>query len=219
MYEVYSNVEDPDGFYGIHNRDVKSALLRKVNHEGEYWRAFGYNGASVETQSTSTIATAVLRNLHDFGFSRLARAVMSSGQSDQINLSPADPLYFELAWRTGDWDLPVSHETEQCQPGLFYAALQAIHRERDLAQSRAAVSRAIKMGMAELSNLGLERMAQIKQTAADLLCLRDMALWLSPATQDAIARNAFDSTVVTGFVHVDSGVEYVVEDHICQKRS
>jgi ataxia telangiectasia mutated family protein len=103
MYEIYSNVEDPDGFYGIQTHDVKSALLRRLQHEKQSWRAFGLNGAAFETGSNhrtnGSSALSMMSNLHDMGFDHLSSGLYKATSSSQQGESVDDPLLLELAWR------------------------------------------------------------------------------------------------------------------------
>jgi ataxia telangiectasia mutated family protein len=191
MYEIYSNVEDPDGFYGIQTHDVKSALLRRLQHEKQSWRAFGLNGAAFETgfnrKSTGPSALSMMSNLHDMGFDHLSSGLYKATQSAQKTESADDPLLLELAWRTGDWDLPVSTEAAKTPHGSFYSCLRAVHRQRDQQAARGLVDVAIRSEIGRLGDLGLERMAQIKDSTANLVCLREISIWLGEDTQNALS--------------------------------
>lgn len=191
MYEIYSNVEDPDGFYGIQTHDVKSALLRRLQHEKQSWRAFGLNGAAFETgsnrRSSGASALSMMSNLHDMGFDHLSSGLYKASRSSQQAESADDPLLLELAWRTGDWDLPVSAEVAKTPHGSFYSCLRAVHRQRDQQAARVLVDSAIRSETGRLGELGLERMAQIKSSTANLVCLREILSWLDEGTQKALA--------------------------------
>jgi len=190
MYEIYSNVEDPDGFYGIQTHDVKSALLRRLQHEKQSWRAFGLNGAAFETGSNrraaGSSAMSLMSNLHDMGFDHLSSGVYKATSTAQQSEAD-DPLLLELAWRTGDWDLPVSTQAAQTPHGSFYSCLRAVHRQRDPQAARGLIDVAIQSEIGRLADLGLERMAQIKDSTANLVCLREISLWLDEGTQKGLA--------------------------------
>ena len=197
MYEIYSNVEDPDGFYGIQTHDVKKALLRRLQHEKQSWRALGLNGAAFETGSNrkapDASAMSMMSNLHDMGFDHLSSGLYKATQSLQKGESADDPLLLELAWRTGDWDLPVSTEAAKTPHGSFYSCLRAVHRQRDQQAARCLVDAGIRSEIGRLGDLGLERMAQIKDSAANLVCLREISLWLDEDTQKAISKGDADA--------------------------
>jgi ataxia telangiectasia mutated family protein len=190
MYAIYSNVEDPDGFYGIQTHDVKNALRRRLQHEKQSERAFGLNAAAFETgtvpNATQSSALSLMSNLHEMGFDHLSSAIQTSTRSSQQQGDDAEALLLELAWRTGDWDLPLSSAVAQSSHGGFYNCLRAVHKQRDQNAAKVLVDTAIRSEIGRLSDLGLERMAQIKDSSANLVCLREISLWLSEDTQRAL---------------------------------
>lgn len=211
MFQVYSNVEDPDGFYGIKTHDVRDALRRRVNHEGLHLRALGLNGASIEASASgpglSTSLVAALHNFHDIGLNRLAGTLMRPVLGSQDNVPESDPLFFELAWRTGDWDLPLTSEAKSSSAGAFYSALRVVHRERDMHVAQATVQGAIATEMCRLRDLGMERMIEIKKTNGNLLCLREIARWQDGDTRKALEENDFASSALTRFTSLHPSIE------------
>jgi ataxia telangiectasia mutated family protein len=209
MYDIYSNVEDPDGFYGIQNNDVMDSLHRRLKHEGEPLRALGYNLAEVEaTQSLEGMTApliSTLTNLHDLGFDTLAGSVMKSLNARHEEQGDFDP--FELAWRMGDWDVPVTEDLATTSAGRFYTALRAVHRERDYEVARFAVDEAIRGEMAYLQQIGVERMTEIKKATSNLLCLRDMQRWVSLPMQQALEQDDFEGRHLPGFIQLDPSFE------------
>ena len=185
MYEAYSNVDDPDGFYGIKTHDVANALHRRLIHEGEFWRSFGLHSAGVEVSAKgnrhdiSTLGT--MQDLHRLGFNRVASLVhgTSRGKNDLAPSKASEALTFDLAWRTGDWDLPLSQTPNASARALLYSCLRAIHRERNLNVAQGIVTSAIRTELTRLGQLGSERMTSIRQTVQDLLCLREIEQWLT----------------------------------------
>jgi ataxia telangiectasia mutated family protein len=211
MYEIYSNVEDPDGFYGIQTHDVKSALSRRLQHEKKAWRAFGLNGAAFETganhRAKDPSALSLMSNLHDMGFDHLSSGLHKTTRSSQEGESAEDPLLLELAWRTGDWDLPISSAAAQTPHGSFYACLRAVHRQRDQQAARGLVDVAIRSEIGRLGDLGLERMAQIKDSTANLVCLREISLWLGDSIQKALTEGNRASKALERLKSLDETME------------
>ncbi|WVW79405.1 hypothetical protein I302_101374 [Kwoniella bestiolae CBS 10118] len=220
MYEIYSNVEDPDGFYGIQNHDVRDALLRRLEHEGQSQRAFGWNGALIETASVNTFNTFLpaLHNLHSFGFNRLASSMTSQSRQEGVE---EDPFSFELAWRTGDWDLPMSDILSKTPQGNLYSALRAVHRERDREAALRIVNSSVKLEVDRLSGLGMERMAQIKKTTTNLLCLREAAHWLDGDFQSSLDNTANDAAIdakIVGFAEIDRSFDFTNAERLTATR-
>ncbi|KAK8844109.1 hypothetical protein IAR55_006903 [Kwoniella newhampshirensis] len=210
MYEIYSNVEDPDGFYGIQNHDVRDALLRRLQHEGQSNRAFGWNGALIEASSSrEQNLLPALRNLHDFGFSRLASSVASQSHRTQDRSdNETNPIFFELAWRTGDWDLPTTGWSANTSHGLLYTALRAVHRERDEEAALRIVENSLAVEMKRLGSQGMERMTQIKSITANLLCLREAAKWLDPSFQAEMETGKQGGGPLSEFCDLDQAFDF-----------
>lgn len=209
MYDIYSNVEDPDGFYGIQNSDVMDALHRRLDHESKPLTGLGYNLAGFEASpaSTSTALVSALRNLHDLGFDSLAGTVMKSIRRDGATQQDTDPFFLELAWRMGDWDVPVTEDLKDTSTGRFYTALRAVHRERDREVARCAVDIAINAEMSRLQHTGIERMTEVKKTVVNLVCLHEVARWTSVPMQNALDQGDFEGHRLSSFVDLSPSLE------------
>ncbi|KAL1411153.1 Serine/threonine-protein kinase tel1 [Vanrija albida] len=221
MYSVYSNVEDPDGFYGIQNNDVMDSLLRRLKHEGESLRAFGYNVANFEasypTQGSQGPLREAVRNFHDLGFNSLAGNVMKAmpgGQSE----TDSGRSFLELAWRMGDWDVPLNNDVAQTSEGRFYNALRSVHREMDYDAIQASIETAVQSELACLQAIGVERMTEIKKTTLNLLCLRDVARWTSNNMRRSIDSRDFNGTMLNGFVDLSSSFDFPTAERLTATR-
>jgi ataxia telangiectasia mutated family protein len=179
-------VEDPDGFYGIQTHDVFDHLHRRVQHEGDHWRSFGLHGALLESGSgpseTSSTSLLAMRDLHKLGFNQVANSIFASIKStddktDGAAASSTDPLLFELAWRTSDWDLPLP--SRGSSDTLLYTALRAVHRERDLSVAVGIVNGAISIELEVLRDCGTERTGMIKKSVNNLICLNEVKKWIA----------------------------------------
>lgn len=184
MLAVYSNVNDPDGFYGVKINNVKDSLRLRLNHEGEHFRAFGLHGADLEAAAYGSVSTSDLmasaRDLHAGGLHRTALSITQSIRTQSDQASTADDLLFEIAWRTGDWDLPVPVAGKTSSAGSFYSALRSLHRSRDEESMRKSVNGAMKSEMMRLKELGSERMLEIQKAVDNLVSLREVSQWLGP---------------------------------------
>jgi ataxia telangiectasia mutated family protein len=212
MYDIYSNVEDPDGFYGIQNDDIMDSLLRRLDHEGQPAKSLGYNLANYEATATGSIGASPalvpsVRSLHDLGYHSFAGNFIKATRRQGATDSNSDPFFLELAWRMGDWDVPITKELADTTPGRFYTALRAVHRERDRDVARRIVDDTIHHEMTRLQQIGMERMTEIKAATISLLCLRDVAKWVSPSVQTAIDQCEFDGPLLRQFVDMDASFE------------
>jgi len=181
LYEVYSHIDEPDGFYGIPSRDTKQYLVRKFHHERNWNNAFQFHGAAYEATFTDVTASrGILESLHAFGFDRLA---MSMGESSRLD--SALDVDYALAWRTGTWDLPLRQSSDL--PGAtVYGVLRAVHRGRDPIVTDNALRIAIRVEMERLRAAGDENMAEIRRSTQSLLCLREVKYWRKDRIQSAL---------------------------------
>jgi ataxia telangiectasia mutated family protein len=214
MLEVYSNVNDPDGFYGVKINNVRDSLRMRLNHEGEHLRAFGLHGADLESSSLGSTPSSHLlasaRDLHSVGLHRTALSITQSvrGQIDQA--ATANDLLFEIAWRTGDWDLPIPSSKQMSSAGAFYSTLRSLHRSRDQESVRIVVDSAMKSEMLRLKDMGSERMTEIQQAVDSLLSLREVSLWLGPTVQRALGEGDYRSGALKQFSKTGSSARLVL---------
>lgn len=213
MYQIYSNVEDPDGFYGVQTRDIKGALSKRLQHEKLSLRAFGLHGAVFETSGARSTGQdsiiPMMTTLHDMGFNRLSSSIHKSSRVDQSETRHDDPLLLDLAWRIGDWELPVPEQVTKTSRGSFYACLRSVHRQRDREASRVLVEQAVRSEIGRMGELGLEQMAQIKESATNLVCLREISLWLDPKTQEALGSGDGEHESLKRLGNLSDAMKYV----------
>lgn len=195
LYEVYSNVDDPDGFYGIKNSDLKSSLLQRLHHEGEWSKAFELHASFFESatavaqgSTSSTSSGLVNRSLHELGFNRLAATLGNvKGRG-----SGEDDIAFDVAWRTGSWDsIPGADYEPGTSQGLF-SALRSLHRELDQSVADKEISRALVSELDGLRGLGIEASAAVRRVSSDLMCLNDARTWRTRVVTLKSAGEAID---------------------------
>ncbi|KDQ11887.1 hypothetical protein BOTBODRAFT_162335 [Botryobasidium botryosum FD-172 SS1] len=193
MYDIYSHIEEPDGFYGIRSDDIHQFLIRRFHHEKQWERAFQFHGANYEsTRIDNSTNHGVVNSLHSLGFDMMAMTFLQ--MSGAHGSQPGDTLEsgYDLGWRTESWDLPVPDLAEN--PGAtMYVALRAIHRDRDPQVMEATVRAALRKEMNRLRSLGNENMTDIKGIIVKLICLGEISKWaVDSRTQhstDSICRN------------------------------
>jgi ataxia telangiectasia mutated family protein len=190
LYSIYSNIEDPDGFYSVKNSDVRASLVHRLHHEQRWERAFSMHAADYESELAGAPRTLDLREkkapatlgvgraLHELGFNRLAGLL---GQSSLLDATPsAGPdIAYDVAWRSGSWDLPASGNAQPGTSQGLFSALRALNRERDSRSIASAVSGALSLELRGLSDVGTEANAEARRVARELLSLREVDLWHS----------------------------------------
>ncbi|THH11332.1 hypothetical protein EW145_g727 [Phellinidium pouzarii] len=192
LFDIYSHIDEPDGFYGIKAHDLQDFLLRRFHHERQWEKTFQFQGAGLESGDKGLKGyTGILESLHSFGFNNLAMSTLQS-MGDNSSNSLSSDMEYRLGWRTGTWDLPdpVNCESSSC---TLYVALRAIHRERDPEVIDNIVSKSLTDELQRLRDLGNENLAEIRQVTQSLMCLAQIKRWRSNFIQDSLSESSIDT--------------------------
>ena len=176
LFDIYSHIEEPDGFYGIKSSDLEKLLLKRFQHEQQWGKAFHFNGARFEGEQGPASTHGVVEALYSFGFNKLAMSSLDSLGFEGMASERSVDLGYKLGWRTSTWDLPDLPAFDSPSATL-YGALRAVHRERDMV----AVDRLVKDSMwkelQRLRTLTNENLSEIRQVAQCLMCLGQVMQW------------------------------------------
>ncbi|CED84602.1 ataxia telangiectasia mutated [Phaffia rhodozyma] len=223
LYKIYSNIEDPDGFYGIQSSDIRSSLVQRFHHESQWTKAFQFHGADLQASSMNENARGLegtLQALNFFGFDKMAMCLLRGSQAEKGNLPDVpDDLEYELAWRNGNWDIPVNVSSARNVPGSsVYAALKAVHQVRDPVAVSRIVDSALCKEIAQMCNLSIESMTDLRSAKISLLCLREIRTWLA---EERARLSSEDSTHRASplFASVEKGFEFSDIEKITAVRS
>lgn len=206
LHEIYRHIDEPDGFYGIKSNDLSGFLIKRLQHEQRWEKAFQFHGAGLEAgvSGTADIEGAVLA-LHNFGFNNLAIQTLHGPSGSEDGL-PSSSMAYRLGWRTETWDLPET--TRLREPGVaLYVALRAVERERDGRAIDAVVRNALREEMDHLRDLGNEDVQGIRQVTQSLMCLNQISRWRGKKFQDDLTTQDISREHWTQFSHVDTNFE------------
>ncbi|KAJ7760552.1 hypothetical protein B0H16DRAFT_1415528 [Mycena metata] len=204
LYEIYSHIDEPDGFYGIKTKNLHQFLVKRFHHERQWDKAFRFHSAALEAGSTDAVeADGLLQSFHSFGFHHLAiDTLQSSSFSAGATFTPG--MNYRLGWRTETWDLP--ERPAEGNPGSpLYNALRAVHRARSPRVIQSVVRSAISDEIGRLRALGSENVAEIRDAAQNLMCLNQVSQWFAPKRQAIIHSRQADSSEWKEFTNLGKG--------------
>ncbi|KAF5350235.1 hypothetical protein D9758_007817 [Tetrapyrgos nigripes] len=205
MYEIYSNIDEPDGFYGIQPQDHYQFLMKRFHHERQWEKAFRFHGAALEADMGNAAETEGLLNaFQSYGFNHLATQTLLNSISTQ---DPESVMTYQLGWRTETWDLP-DIRGEASSGASLYLALRALHRERDQRVADTVIQHVLFQEMDCLRSLGSENVSQIRQAVQRLMSLSQICQWRNPAIQSRISARQSDIGVWSDFIGIDTGFEF-----------
>ena len=175
LYDVYSQVDDPDAFYGLRSDDPRAAALRRHRHEGRWADAMGDYGATLESVSgrstgqSSSTRFGVVESLAQLGFSQISGSLLSSWDLDASQDEQA--FAHQVAWRTANWDFPTA-EQPTTSDGRLYAALRSFARSVNLSSVPSIVARVKAREVERLPRLTTA--AERLEAVSTILALQDI---------------------------------------------
>jgi len=182
LYEIYSKIDEPDGFYARESDDVRESLVSRYRHESRWTDAFRTYGARNEAQSRSlgvvdrASTAGVVSSLASFGFNRLAMSVFQPARLEgslQEEDVPLD-LPYELAWKTDVWDLPIEQRATNTSGAALYSALRACRSARSVDLARDAVSSSLVLEVNKLSKVQVDLPSPDPKAVSTILALREV---------------------------------------------
>ena len=207
LFEIYSHIDEPDGFYGIQTEDLRNFFVKRLHHENQWDKAFRYHGAMVESGSAApSDADGIVQSMYAFGFNQLALGTMQNFFADTNDTTESSALAYNLGWRAESWDLP-ENLGEGNSGATLYLALRAIYRERSLQAADTILRRAFTQEMNRLRELGNENFTEIRQVVQNLMCLSQVRQWRGEDIQRALQSRSIDTAEWEPFTRIDPAFE------------
>ncbi|KAG6890108.1 hypothetical protein C0995_012059 [Termitomyces sp. Mi166 len=218
LYEIYRHIDEPDGFYAIHDPDLHQNLIKRFHHEKQWERAFRFHGAALEAGNATGHAEGLVQSFHSFGFDHLANDALRTAlwtENSEKDGSSHD-ISYRLAWRTETWDLPES--AEKSSGASIYLALRAIYRERDVRAIDHTIRRCLLTEVDRLRTLGLEDFAEIRDVIQDVMCLHEIAKWRTNAIQTSLAARDLARENWNEFLKIEDDFDFPILENILATR-
>ncbi|SNX86282.1 related to TEL1 - telomere length control protein [Melanopsichium pennsylvanicum] len=180
LHQAYMNIDDPDAFYGITDGDVRELLLRRLQHEGQWLRAFQYHAAGYEASASDganlhgTAAQALGQSLSLLGFQHLHQKIDAGSMiGDNLANSAANGQ----DWNSSSWDLPA-YAVSSFTKGQGVEAVLQILRQAGVEQDvDAPLSLTFQSQLRSLCSTPLDSIAAMRRIQGDLLALGQVKDW------------------------------------------
>lgn len=177
LHQAYTNIDDPDAFYGITGGDVRELLLKRLHHEGQWLRAFQYHAADYEASNADGAnaahaqGQALAQSLSLLGFRHLVQGVNPSSDAldgrDQTAAVGSDST---------SWDLP-----REANPTLRADRVESVLRTLRQASAEQDVDRPLLMALQSqlqsLCSIPSESVAALRKLQGELLALVQIKDW------------------------------------------
>ncbi|KAF9454347.1 hypothetical protein P691DRAFT_788809 [Macrolepiota fuliginosa MF-IS2] len=212
LYEIYSHIDEPDGFYGIKTKDLQQFLIRRFHHEKQWEKALQFHGAAVEADPTNAAGSdGLFQSFSSFGFNHLVMDTLRLSGSASSSV-----LDYRLGWRTETWDLP---ERKDFSSGSsLYFALRALYRERNPRTTDTIIQRGFWRTMDKLRTLGSENMTEIREIVQEIMCLKQVNDWRNCATQNRLQRRDINIDEWSDLFNIDPQFDFSDLENIMTTR-
>ncbi|KAI6114823.1 hypothetical protein EDD16DRAFT_1801625 [Pisolithus croceorrhizus] len=217
LFDIYSHIDEPDGFYGIKTTDLRHFLIKRFHHEKQWEKAFRFHGAALEAGDYRSIdADGLVQSFHAFGFDHLALRTLQSSHGGIDSDVGSSTMSYQLGWRTETWDLPDNGQQDSST--TLYRALRAVHRERDPRVVDDAINRALCDIMERLRTLGNEDITEIREVGRNFMCLSQITQWRSGKFQEHLDSKTLDARVFSHLSDIDPDFEFLDLERILATR-
>ncbi|GAA5948981.1 hypothetical protein JCM3765_003976 [Sporobolomyces pararoseus] len=221
LYEIYSKINEPDGFYARESDDVRQSLVNRYRHESRWTDAFQIYGARNEAQSRSlgvvdrASTAGVISSLASFGFNRLAMSVLQparlegSLQEEDVSLD----LPYELAWKTDLWDLPIEKRAARTSSASLYSALRTSRSARTIESAQDAVKSSLLSEVGKFSRVQLDLPSPDSKAVFTILALKEVYQLVDLRNSDEISVDR-----MKGLAQLPTGLSFEQAENVLSTR-
>lgn len=176
LYEIYSNLQEPDGFYSISASDLPGGLVRRLHHEGRWLEALSWHGAGLEAAPHVHEGDIATQRILDC----LARGNLGHLAMKLLRADPPgeqDETLPTLAWKTQNWDIPVPQDTTSQSSYRVYNALKVATGIDQNTSDEHTLLQAISSEMIALTKIDGFSPAADERRLINVLALREVSQW------------------------------------------
>ncbi|KAL9090337.1 MAG: hypothetical protein Q9165_005371 [Trypethelium subeluteriae] len=124
LLEVFTNISDPDAFYGVEQQPSLDTVMRKAEHEGNGFKSLLYRGARLDSQLrrdanfAATDYRTFLQALNQLNVNSITQSLVNAQQGHGMDETVAASL-LDTARKLEQWDLRPPDSAEPPSATLF----------------------------------------------------------------------------------------------------
>jgi ataxia telangiectasia mutated family protein len=137
---IYKNLEEPDSFYGIDRGSSLSAVLDRLDYEGDGVKSLIFRGARLDSQmrrqneldpsdTRGTVKSLIMLNMNS-----VTHSLLSNDQFRDIGEDAAEST-LHTARKLGQWDIKAP-ETNHTEATILFKAFQGLHMAKTSEEAR-----------------------------------------------------------------------------------
>ncbi|KAF8475673.1 hypothetical protein BDZ91DRAFT_649584 [Kalaharituber pfeilii] len=131
LLEIYTNIDDPDSFYGLSRGASLGTVISKLEYEQDGWKCLSFRGAQMESslrlrsEFNNIASIGAINALNILGLNGLSHSFLQGGILGFGDEGTSENGY-ESAWKLEQWNLPCPVAYNGRAP-IVYRALQSIN--------------------------------------------------------------------------------------------
>jgi ataxia telangiectasia mutated family protein len=152
---IYKNLDEPDSFYGVDRGSSLSAVLDRLDYEGDGVKTLLYRGARLDSQMRrqneleSTDTRGTIKSLIMLNMNSITHSLLSNDQFRDVGEDAVEST-LHTARKLGQWEIkaPKANHTE---PSVLFKAFQGLHVAKNIDEAKESFDRQLLTTMSFLT--------------------------------------------------------------------
>jgi ataxia telangiectasia mutated family protein len=152
---IYKNLDEPDSFYGVDRGSSLSAVLDRLDYEGDGVKTLLFRGARLDSQmrrqnefestdTRGTIKSLIMLNMNSVTYSLLSNDQFRDMGEDVVEST------LHTARKLGQWDIKAP-EMDHTEPSVLFKAFQGLHVAKNVDDAKENFNRQLLATMSFLT--------------------------------------------------------------------
>ena len=152
---IYKNLDEPDSFYGVDRGSSLSAVLDRLDYEGDGVKTLLFRGARLDSQMRRqnefepTDTRGTVKSLITLNMNSITHSLLSNDQFRDVGEDAVEST-LHTARKLGQWDIkaPAMNHTE---PSVLFKAFQGLHVAKSVDEAKENFNRQLLATMGFLT--------------------------------------------------------------------
>ncbi|KAI9851515.1 MAG: Serine/threonine-protein kinase tel1 [Thelocarpon superellum] len=147
LLEIYTNLDDPDSYYGVQKRSSLSSIMARLDYEKDGFKSLTFRGAHEDSRTRRADGqheaglSDTVQALRNLDLNTLSLSLLRGHHSVPLGLDGMEDMY-RSARKLAQWDLPVPL-TCRGEEATVYRTFQSINNTADQQVLRAKLDQGV----------------------------------------------------------------------------
>jgi ataxia telangiectasia mutated family protein len=152
---IYKNLNEPDSFYGVDRGSSLSAVLDRLDYEGDGVKTLLFRGARLDSQMRrqnefeSTDTRGTVKSLIMLNMNSITHSLLSNDQFRDVGEDAVEST-LHTARKLGQWDIKAP-DMNHTEPSVLFKAFQGLHVAKNVDEAKENFNRQLLATMSFLT--------------------------------------------------------------------